>query len=148
MPQNHGETRNHYRQMFSRDQFSNVFERGVVLIRIAHVVLDLYELRDISEKYGFKHRTQWVVWPHRVLGTELSEFLAAFICVPKWTHRVFFCRTHRICCRTQWVSSSETVLSKQYSARFLDITCLGSLSLLNYVSITVTQSAFLGEVTG
>ena len=40
------------------------------------------------------------------------------ICVPKWTHRVFR-GTHRVCRRTQWVLSSETILSKQYSARFL-----------------------------
>ena len=38
------------------------------------------------------------------------------ICVQTRTHRVS-CRTHRVCRRTQWVLFSETVLSKQYSAR-------------------------------
>ena len=40
------------------------------------------------------------------------------ICVPKRTNRVLR-RTHRVCRRTQWVLPSETVLSKQYSTRFL-----------------------------
>ena len=45
------------------------------------------------------------------------------ICVTKRTHRV--CRkTHRVCPQTQWGSvsslTSETVLSKQHSARFLN----------------------------
>ena len=39
------------------------------------------------------------------------------ICVQTRTHRVSR-RTHRVCRRTQWVLFSETVLSKQYSARF------------------------------
>ena len=58
-------------------------------------------------------------------NTELREFLALtelwaensvsssqpVICVQK--------RTHRVCRRTQWVLSSETLPSKQYSSRFL-----------------------------
>ena len=58
---------------------------------------------------------------HWVPGSELSEFLSAYyLCVnAKLTE--FFPRTHRVCPKTQWVLSSETVLSKQYSARFLFI---------------------------
>ena len=42
-------------------------------------------------------------------------------CAQKRTHRVFFCRTHPVCPKTQWTPSSETALSKQNSARFLKI---------------------------
>ena len=55
---------------------------------------------------------------HRVLGRELSEFFSAdYLCAKANSPR--FSKTHRVCCRTQGVLSSETVLSKQYSARFL-----------------------------
>ena len=61
--------------------------------------------------------------PDSVSFSGLTEFRGAnslsssqpIICVPKQTHRVFR-RTHRVCRGTQWVLSSETVLSKQYSA--------------------------------
>ena len=64
--------------------------------------------------------------PNSVSFFGLTEFRGAssvssfqpIICVPKRTHRVFR-RTHRVCPKTQWVLSSETVLSKQYSTRFL-----------------------------
>ena len=39
--------------------------------------------------------------PHRVPGRELSELNKPTIYVQKRTHRVFFCRTHRVRCRTQ-----------------------------------------------
>ena len=63
--------------------------------------------------------------PNSVSFLGLTEFrrensVSSFhpiICVLKRTHRVFL-RTHRVWRRTQWVLSSETVLSKQYSARF------------------------------
>ena len=67
----------------------------------------------------------------------LTEFRGAnsvsssrpIICVQKRTHRVFR-RTHWVCPKTQaqWVLFSETVLSKQYSARFL-ISLLACLSM-------------------
>ena len=63
---------------------------------------------ELSELFG----------PHWVPGREFSEFLSAFFCLPKRTHRVVFCRAQRVCLWTQWVLSSETVLSKQYSASF------------------------------
>ena len=60
--------------------------------------------------------------PHRVPGRGTQRvpltLFKKFICAPKQTHRVFP-RTHRVCRRTQWVLSSETLLSKQYSACFL-----------------------------
>ena len=64
--------------------------------------------------------------PNSVSFSGLTEFWGAnsvsssqpIICVPKRTHRVLR-RTHRVCRKTQWVLFSETVLSKQYSARFL-----------------------------
>ena len=31
-----------------------------------------------SSEHGFKHRAQWVFWPHRGPGRELSEFLSAY----------------------------------------------------------------------
>ena len=52
-------------------------------------------------------------------GENSASSSQPIICVPKWTHRVFFRRTHQVCRRT-----SETVLSKQYSARFLGKTIL------------------------
>ena len=66
--------------------------------------------------------------PSSVSFFGLTEFRAEssasssqpIICVPKRTYRVLR-RTHRVCPRTRWVPSSETVLSKQYSARFLNI---------------------------
>ena len=39
-----------------------------------------------------------------------------FVCQSELTE--FFRRTHQLCCRTHWVHSADTVLSKQYSARF------------------------------
>ena len=58
--------------------------------------------------------------PHQVPGGGNSVSSSQpSICVPKRSHRGFP-RTHRVCCRSQWVLSSETVLSKQYSARFLN----------------------------
>ena len=53
-------------------------------------------------------------------ASSVSSF-QPIICVPKRTHRVS-CRTHRACPKTQWVLSSETVLSKQYSACSLELT--------------------------
>ena len=69
-------------------------------------------------EYGSNTEHSEFFSPHRVAGRKLSEVLSAFyLCVPKRTHRVFR-RTHRVCCRTRWVLSSETVLSKQHSAKF------------------------------
>ena len=63
-----------------------------------------------------------------VSNTELGEFFRAhsssvssfqpIICVLKQTHRVSR-RTQRVCRRPRCVLSSETVLTKQYSARSL-----------------------------
>ena len=70
-------------------------------------------------EYGFKHRAQWFVLPSPSSAGENSVSSSQpTICVPKRTHQVFG-RTHRVCPKTQWVLFSETVLSKQYSARFL-----------------------------
>ena len=64
---------------------------------------------ELSEFFG----------PHRVPAKELSQFLSAhYLCDFRRTRRVFFRRAQRVCCRTLWVLSSETVLSKQNSARF------------------------------
>ena len=54
----------------------------------------------------------------RVPGSELSEFPLSllFVCFAELTE--FFAELTRVCRRTQWVLSPETVLSKQYSARF------------------------------
>ena len=52
--------------------------------------------------------------PHRVPGRELSEFLSAYYLRAK-ANSPSSRRTHRVCHR---VLSSETELSKQYSARF------------------------------
>ena len=85
---------------------------------------DISELN--SETGGIRFRRARFQTPNSVSFLALTEFQEEnsvsssqpIICVAKRTHRVFR-RTHRVCCRTQWVLSSETVLSKQYSARFL-----------------------------
>ena len=70
--------------------------------------------------------------PHRVVGRELSEFSQPIICVPKRTHRVF-CRTHRICRKTQWGwvssflrnSTLETVFTTQIDrSHFVHYLCV------------------------
>ena len=62
---------------------------------------------------------------HWVPGSELSEFFSAYYLCANANSPSFFPRTHRVCpkthCEAQWVLSSKTVLSKQYSARFLKI---------------------------
>ena len=69
--------------------------------------------------------------PSSVSFSGLTEFRGAnsvssfqpIICVQtlryRWPFTGVSCRTHRVGCRTQWALSSETVLSKQYSARSL-----------------------------
>ena len=82
--------------------------------------------RGFSEAGRIRFRGVRFQTPNSVSFSGLTEFRGAnsvsssqpIICVPKRTHRVFR-RTHRVCPKTQWVLSSETVLSKQYSARFL-----------------------------
>ena len=79
-----------------------------------------------SETGRIRFRVVRFQTPNSVRFLGLTEFRGAnsvsssqpIICVPKRTHRVFR-RTHRVCRETQWVLFSETVLSKQYSARFL-----------------------------
>ena len=87
-------------------------------------------------EYGFKHRTQWAFWGSLSSGGANSVSSSRpIICVPKRTQRVFR-RTHRVCRRTQWVLFSETVLSKQYSARFLLTVCALCLSLFAFSVFT------------
>ena len=67
-------------------------------------------------EYGFKRRAQWVLLALTECQGESSVSSSQpIICVPKRTHLVCH-RTHRVCPGTQWVLSSEAVLSKQYSA--------------------------------
>ena len=80
----------------------------------------------VSATGGIRFRGVRFQTPHSVSFLGLTEFWAAssvsssqpIIYVPKRTHRVFR-GTHRVCPATQWVLFAETVLSKQYSARFL-----------------------------
>ena len=81
-------------------------------------------------EYGFKHRAQWVFWGSLsswarawwfplsllfVCQSELTEFYAELTeFAPKLSE-------------AQWVLSSETVLSKQYSARFLEIAAISEI---------------------
>ena len=82
--------------------------------------------KNSSETGRIRFRGVRFQTPNSVSFSGLTEFRGAnsvssfqpIICVQARTHRVS-CRTHRVCRRTQWVLSSETVLSKQYSARFL-----------------------------
>ena len=46
-----------------------------------------------------------------VPGRELSEFLSAYGLCGKVNSPSYFCRNHQVCRRTQWVLSSEAVLS-------------------------------------
>ena len=59
---------------------------------------------------------------HWVPGSELSEFLSAYyLCVNANSPSFSQNSPSSVCRRTQWVLSAETVLSKQYSARFLQL---------------------------
>ena len=81
---------------------------------------------NLSETGGIRFQRVRCQTPSSVSSFALTELqgensVSSFrpiICVPKQTHRVS-CRTHRVCRITQWVLSSQTVLAKQYSARFL-----------------------------
>ena len=80
----------------------------------------------LSERGRIRFRRVRFQTPSSVSFLGLTEFRGAssvsscqpVVCGPKRTHRVSR-RTHRACRRTQRVLSSETVLSKQYSARSL-----------------------------
>ena len=73
-------------------------------------------------EYGFKHRTQEFFGAHWVPGSELSEFLSAYYLCAKANSPSFsqnsLSYTPKLS-EAQWLLFSETVLSKQYSARFL-----------------------------
>ena len=83
--------------------------------------------QGVSETGRIRFRGVRFQTPNSVSFSGLTEFRGAnsvsssqpIICVEKRTHRVFR-RTHRVCRKTQWVLFSETVLSRQYSARFLE----------------------------
>ena len=74
------------------------------------------------EEYGFKHRTQWVFWGSSSSGerTQWVPLSLLFVCQSELTE--FFAELTKFAPKlseAQWVLSSETVLSKRYSARFL-----------------------------
>ena len=64
---------------------------------------------ELSEFFG----------PHRAPRRKLSEFRSAYYPCAKANSPSFSQKTHRVRRWTQWVLSSEAVLSKQYSACFL-----------------------------
>ena len=73
-------------------------------------------------EYGFKHRTQWVFGGSLSSGerTQWVPFSLLFVCKRELTE--FFAELTEFAPKlseAQWVFFSETVLSKQYSARFL-----------------------------
>ena len=72
-------------------------------------------------EHGFKHRTQWVFRGSLSSGerTQWAPFSLLFVCKRKLTE--FFAELTEFAPKlseAQWVLFSETVLSKQYSARF------------------------------
>ena len=72
-------------------------------------------------EHGFKHRTQWVFWPSPSSGerTQWVPLSLLFVCQSELTE--FFAEVTEFTVKlreAQWVLFSETVLSKQYSARF------------------------------
>ena len=62
--------------------------------------------------------SMWVFWPSPSSG-ERAQWVPLSLLFVCQSELAFFCRAHRVYRRTQWVLSSETGLSKQYSARFL-----------------------------
>ena len=73
---------------------------------------------------GFKQGTQWVFWPSPSSGqrTQWVPLSLLFVCQSELTE--FFAELTEFAVKlseAQWVLFSETVLSKQYSARFLDL---------------------------
>ena len=73
-------------------------------------------------EYGFKHRTQWAFWTS-LSSMERAQWVPLsllFVCHSELTE--FFAELTEFAAElseAQWVLFSETVLSKQYSARFL-----------------------------
>ena len=61
--------------------------------------------------------------PHRAPGRGLSEFLSAYYCVTKRTHRVFR-RTHRVCPQNS-VRLRNSTLETVFRYRFLCFSPLG-----------------------
>ena len=73
-------------------------------------------------EYGFKHRILRVFWPSPNSGerTQRVPLSLLFVCQSELTE--FFAELTEFAVKlseAQWVPFSETVLSKQYSARFL-----------------------------
>ena len=89
-------------------------------------ILVLYVDRKRAEygfgEYGFNHRTQWVFWPSPSAGARAQwvPLSLLFVCQSELTE--FFAELTEFAVElseAQWVLFSETVLSKQYSARCL-----------------------------
>ena len=75
-------------------------------------------------EYGFKHRTQWVFRGSLSFGerTQWVPLSLLFVCKRELTEFVAELTEFAAeLSEAQWVFSSETVLSKQYSARFLGV---------------------------
>ena len=72
----------------------------------------------VSEKYGFKHRAQWVFWgsPSSRERAQWVPLGLLFVCQSELTE-FFFRRALRVCRRTQWgsVRLSEFSSPRQYS---------------------------------
>ena len=73
-------------------------------------------------EHGFKHRAQWVFWPSPRSGerTQWVPLSLLFVCQSELNE--FFAELTEFTVKlseAQWVLVSKTVLSKQYSARFL-----------------------------
>ena len=80
-------------------------------------------IRGFGE-YGFKHRAQCACWALTEFWGESSvRFCQPIICVPKRTHRVVR-RTPESAAELR-NSAPKTVLSKQYSSRFLVLLGIG-----------------------
>ena len=85
-------------------------------------------------EYGFKHRTQWIFRGSLSSGerTQWVPFSLLFVCKRELTE--FFAELTEFAPKlseAQWVLFSETVLSKQYSARFLVEPSSGCRSILH-----------------
>ena len=94
----------------------------------AHAFVLRPEFRKRAEygfgEHGFKHRTQWVFRGSLSSGERTQWVPLSLLCVCQSELTEFFAELTEFAVKlseAQWVLFSETVLSKQYSARFLEL---------------------------
>ena len=93
----------------------------------------------ISETGQYRFRRAQIQTPNPGSFLALRENSVSFsqpvICVRQANSPSFFCRAHRVCCRTQSVLQLQDSTLKQYYARFLEFSSPLRVDLLKHIEI-------------